>query len=209
MNKSKISLESILQKEKLSKDEEPVLHVKRNGSIDVLKRYATLQVMLKSMPKETYFFYFPHVKTFVEKVFIEKLKKASEYNSTLDNFELKKYNLEALALNRDSSSPKEEIAHLENKLYSATLYVNRNKRTGKINLQILIKYEKKGLIEQEELNKAINKVSSLIVGKYFIAKKNLGKGKIERYLVVNHMVKKLGVLGQKIGYKFEKYKVNK
>ncbi len=212
MNKSrisKISLDSILQKEDLSKDKEPILHVEKNGRTRILKKDATFYVLQKSMPKETYSFYFPYVKTFVEEVFIGKLTKASEYNSTLDNFKLKGHNLEALALNGDSSSPKEEIAHLENKLYSATLYINRNKKTGNINLQIRIKYEKIGLIEQDELDKAINKVSSLIVGKYFIATKDLGKGKKETYLVVNRMVKKLGVLGQQIGFKFEKYKVNK
>ncbi len=206
MNNNRDSLKNILRREGLSRDNSPILHVKRNGKLDVLKRYATLQIIEKSMPEETYSFYFPYVRTFVEEVFIGKLTKASEYNQTLENFKLENYSQEVLALNGDSNSPKEEVAYLENKLYSAILYVNRNKKTGNINLQIQINYKKSGLIEQEELEKAINKVSSLITGKYFIATK-LGKGEKKTYLVVNRMVKKLGVLGQQIGFKFEKYEI--
>ncbi len=124
MNNNRDSLKNILRREGLSRDNSPILHVKRNGKLDVLKRYATLQIIEKSMPEETYSLYFPYIKT----------------------------------------------------------------------------------IEQKELEKAINKVSSLITGKYFIATK-LGKGEKKTYLVVNRMVKKLGVLGQQIGFKFEKYEI--
>ncbi len=207
------SLESILKREKLSKEEEaPILFVAQKG--DWRKNNDAsfhISVLPKSIPPEMYKNRLPYVKTFVEDILIEKLKRANEYNDTLKNFELLGYNSKDLTekVEEYTLSKKVKIASLENPLYSVELYLTSNNKK-KRNINIIVQIEYYGMwIDQQKEVEAVKKVSILITGHYYIAKEiKASDGKIPKeFLVVNRMVGNKRIKGSENGFKFEKYEI--